>query len=291
MLIKKLSSIGLLVLLLGFGSSAASVDPLPVPDHETFHSFLLDKWNPTQPTVVLMLDPFCPYCIRTLSQKERLSQYNVFLFWAPILGERSERRVAEILDCKVIAGPEVIFAVIERSSPSCDQATKGSNAALNWEFVNAYDPQAVPAYYFGGQRVSLSQLNRYVSSVKQIKGTVSLDWKRYRGLKVQQESNGLGQVAAILPEGFDDWSQLSDLVKKRGQFDWYIFPDKGDHQIEFCDLTASCDQSDISGRPLGRAELMLLFGLSDLTFPRFVLNNRLLSAEESERILGVNYSD
>ncbi|WP_421859276.1 hypothetical protein [Marinobacter salarius] len=270
-----------------FSTAIAESNPLPIPDSKDYRAFLLKEWNPSQPSVVMMLDPFCPYCIRTLEQKERLKNYNVFLFWSPILGVSSEKRVAEILACKRPVGPSVIFAVTGRKSPKCSPRGEQDHPRLNQAMVDAYSPQAVPAYYFGGRRVSLNQLNRYVSTIGTIAGTASVDWERYEIFRVAQPSNRVGHVGVILPENFQRWDSLLRIIRNATQFEWHILSAfNGAPAQQFCEATSACDKASAQELDNKREELMMLFGLSSDTELRFILNDKLLNRDEVARVLG-----
>lgn len=277
-----------LAFIASFPAAIAEPSLLPVPDQKDFHDFLLKEWNPSQPSVVMMLDPFCPYCIRTLEQKERLKNYNVFLFWSPILGVPSESRVAEILKCPRPAGSSVIRAVTSRKSPECSGRGEQDLARLNHLMVNAYSPGAVPAYYFGGRRISLNQLNRYVTTIGTIAGTASVDWERYGGFRVAQPSNRVGQVGVILPKNFQQWDSLLQEIRSATQFEWYLLSDfRSAPEKQFCDATNACDSESIRELNNKREELMMLFGLSEDTRLRFILNDKLLSPDEAVKVLGI----
>jgi thiol-disulfide isomerase/thioredoxin len=268
--------------------NANADDPLPVPDHETYGAFLLDDWKASRPTLVMMLDPYCPYCIRSLQQREKLRKYNVFLFWTPILGKASEIRVAEILECELITGAEVVSAVIARKAPECARSKGPGHVKSNQVMANAYDPQSVPAYYFGGQRVGLSQLSSYVDGIGSLAGNVGLDWERYVMFKIFQPSNRASQVGVILPKSFQHWDKLLEQIAGATQLDWYVVTDFKDGTTkEFCEVTDFCGETSLREFRNKREELIALFGLSEITTPQFILNGKLLNKQEAEKVLGV----
>ena len=267
---------------------ASANDPLPVPNPKTHGAFLLGEWDLNQPTLIMMLDPFCPYCIRSLQRRDQFKNYNVFLFWAPILGNASEVRVAEILDCEFIAEEEVISAVVGRRAPECNGKTGRNHAELNQAMAKAYNPRSVPAYYFGGRRVGLSQLNRYVNGIASLIGNVSLDWKRYTVFKVSQPSSHAGQVGVILPNNFQHWDNLLKQIANATQLDWHVIMDfQGGVEQKFCEATNFCSTTSLREFRNKREELMALFGLSEITTPQFILNGKLLNNYEAEKVLGV----
>lgn len=268
--------------------NASANEPLPVPDYETYGDFLLDDWKSSRPTLVMMLDPFCPYCIRSLQQREKLKNYNVFIFWTPILGKASETRVAEILNCELIAGDEVVSAVINRKSPECAQSKGAGHMESNQFFAKAYDPQAVPAYYFGGYRVGLTQLSRYVNGIASSAGNVGIDWERYVMFKISQPSNRAGHVGVILPKNFQHWDRLLKQIAGAAQFDWYVVTDfKNSADQEFCEVSDFCGETSLREFRNKREEIIALFGLSEITTPQFILNGKLLNRQEAENALGV----
>jgi len=275
------------LILVGSMQVMAGAKILPVPDNQKYSVFLLEDWNPYKPSIVMMLDPFCPYCIRTLEQRDRLEKYNVFLFWSPILGSASEKRVEKILQCERPTSQAVISSVIAHEIPDCIYSPDIERVRTNNELVNIYDPKSVPAYYFGGRRVGLNQLNQYVSSVQKHKGSISIDWERYKKFRISQASNQLGRVGVFLPSSFQGWESFLLHLQSLPQYEWHLFPEREslDGSL-FCSEVASCTDMDDREIFRKRKELMLLFDISELAEPRFILNNKLLTPSEAEFLFG-----
>ncbi len=146
-------------------SVTATANTLIIPTPEKYQDFLIHEWQPTAPNVIVFKDPNCGYCIRALKNLEQYKNYNVFMFWSPILGESSTQKVNDILKCDNPISYQVFNAVINRSALECQTAIDLKKQQrlrlLNNEIVANYNPQSVPSYYFGGQKVYLNSLNRF----------------------------------------------------------------------------------------------------------------------------------
>jgi hypothetical protein len=277
----------LILMIASSGRAVAKSNALLIPDHQTYRAFLLEEWKPSKPSVVMMLDPFGPYCTPTLQQKEQLNAYNIFLFWSPILGPASEKRVAQILRCRGPASPVVISSVIEREAPKCKDSEEKEQIRLNKSMIDVYHPNSVPAYYFGGRRVSLNQLDGYTEGIQTLSGTTRVDWARYGSFRVAQPTNGLAKVGVLLPRQFEGWSALISELRSATQFDWHLFPyEENVAEHRFCSAVPSCDQLNARQAKRKREELMLLLGVPEVTRPRFILNDKLLTPDEAQRVFG-----
>ena len=121
------------------------------PDPEKHKAFLLNEYDENKPVLVAFKDPRCPYCTKAFKQKETLDNYNVFVFWSPILGNTSARQVESFFHCDQPMGDEVIEAVINRQQVSCGDEFNDELWALNDGMVKEYEPKSVPQYWYKDQ--------------------------------------------------------------------------------------------------------------------------------------------
>lgn len=275
-------------LLLWLLSGAAPAEPLPVPGPEQYANFLMEPWKPDAPSLLVFKDPFCPYCISAFEKRERLSRYNVYVFWFPIFGERSDRRVEEIFRCNSPLSRQVIDAVIARAAPGCTGEEKRHLRELNDAMVLAYQPDAVPSYYMGGRRLSLAELDQMAQVVTRLSGTVVLDWRRYAGHRLALDNHEVAKVAVVVPERFDDWDALLGKLRQHSEFQWYVFIQHGSPESyrRLCQqLQSGCEAGKLERLEQTAAEVDLLFGLELLEEPRYVLNGKLLTPSERQQLL------
>jgi len=176
-------------------------EALPIPDPATYARFLVGgTWKPDRPSVLVFKDPRCPYCVAAIPRLGALAEYNVFLFWAPILGPESVARVDEIFRCSAPAAPDVLEAVAAKRAPACEGAHDDATAALNAAMVSAYDIQSVPAYALQGTFVSEAYLVASRRRYPPVQGVV-VDWARYRPQEVRGRTEAR-TLALIVPSRF-----------------------------------------------------------------------------------------
>jgi len=275
-------------LLLWLVSGAAVAEPLPVPGPEQYSPFLMEPWKPDAPSLLVFKDPFCPYCISAFEKRARLSSYNVYVFWYPIFGERSERRVEEFFRCSSPLSPQVIEAVMGGAQPGCAGEVNQPLRQLNDAMVSAYKPDAVPSYYLGGRRLGLAELNRMSQLVTRLPGTVALNWSRYTGHRLNNANHGMGQVAVVVPQQFDDWQTLLGKLRQHNEYQWHVFIQNGtaaSYQGLCQHLQSGCDAAKLERLQQTATEVDLLFGLEPLDEPRYVLNGKLLAPSERQQLL------
>lgn len=278
------SSLGYcLTFLLLWVSGISVAEPLPIPDPKNYSAFLAEPWKPDAPSLIVFKDPFCPYCIDGFRKISRLSHYNVYVFWRPIFGERSERRIDEFFRCTKPVNVEVVESVIERKTPDCIGEPNQTLVKLNAQMGEAYKPNAVPAYFFGGKRIALSQLGGLTASVTKLEATVALQWERYEHHRFNNPNHNLGRVAVVLPKNFTMWPELLEKISQQNNYQWYVFLDES-HTEKFqnvCShLNVNCDQESFRNHLLTASEIKLLFGLDDLAEERYILNGKILTNEE-----------
>ncbi|WP_017444948.1 thioredoxin fold domain-containing protein [Gayadomonas joobiniege] len=165
-----------------FSLSSLAVTALPIPSEQTEEAFLLNGWRADRPNLLVFKDPHCPYCVKAAKQLEQLAGYNIFVFWSPILGEKSKQSVAQYFRCERPVSNRILRAMVTRQQPACDSAIKQDLLAINNHFVEQYQINSVPSFYLQGQGVSLSQLLKYQHSKTPVMG-IQPDWSKFNALK------------------------------------------------------------------------------------------------------------
>ena len=186
-----------------------------IPTEEQYFPFLLNGWDAKRQTVVIFKDPFCPHCIKAIPKLAELRNYNVFLFWAPILGSSSKKRVDDIFRCKAPASAKVLLAVRNRKNPDCNMAYASDLRDLNDKVVENYSINAVPSFFLQGQRMSFGQLKRMQNKRSAINGVV-VNWRRFSMMQYLPRHKSK-TLSLLIPSGYGqevpDW-----LVKFRPEF-------------------------------------------------------------------------
>jgi len=231
-------------------------DPLIIPNEQQYADFLLEPYKPGKPSIVAFKDPHCGYCIKALKRLDRLSEYNVYMFWAGILGKRSEQTVEQILACAAPISSEVFESVVRRSPvivcQSGDKARVEQLAELNNKMVQNYHPHSVPSYFFGGRKVYVSQLEKFKRSMQMNVTPIQLQWQRYADLRVDNTNhNGLANAIVFLPPNSPKRSHILKALAKETKYSW--------HLVEAgCENGAKCSKKQKLSQ-----ELKLLMDLSD----------------------------
>ncbi|MDP2560624.1 thioredoxin fold domain-containing protein [Psychrobium sp. 1_MG-2023] len=166
-----------------------------IPTESEYYPFLVNGWDPKRKTVLVFKDPYCPYCINAISDIEKLTKFNVFVFWAPILGERSKQRVDDIFQCRSPVNKRILDAMMVRKSPNCDRPINHKLKALNQRVVDNYNIFAVPSIFISGKQVSLAQLMKESNKRPAVNG-VQVNWKRFK--LMQQDANHEAKTLALL---------------------------------------------------------------------------------------------
>jgi thiol-disulfide isomerase/thioredoxin len=169
-----------------------------IPSELEYYPFLVNGWDPTRPTVTVFKDPYCPYCIKAIPKLAELNGYNVFLFWAPILGPSSLKRVDDIFHCESPASNQVLHAVFERKNPFCKMPLNHQLLNLNQQVVDNYQINSVPRFYLQGQSVSFALLKQMQKERPAING-VKVNWQRFNLMQFspRQKSNSLGMLIPL----------------------------------------------------------------------------------------------
>lgn len=238
--------------------SHASLAQRFIPTEEQYFPFLLNGWDPKRQTVVIFKDPYCPHCIKAIPKLPELRNYNVYLFWAPILGERSKKRVDDIFRCTAPASAKVLYAVRNRASPECNNAYANDLRDLNDKMVNNYSVNSVPSFFLQGQRLSFGQLKRMQDKRPAINGVV-VNWRRYQKMQYLPRHKSK-TLSLMVPNGYEkgvaDW-----LVKLRPEF-VFISDSTALDQVGLgnCKIKGQCSEADKKVYQNRINEFKLMFG-------------------------------
>ena len=268
----------------GFNIPSPNAASLIIPSPHEYSSFLIEPWKANAPVVVVFTDPFCPYCIQALKRKDELKPYNAFVFWYPIFGERSDRRVAEIFQCSSVASEQVINAVIEKKSPRCTGNKNEHLMALNNAMYEAYAPQGVPSYYFGGVSVSVAQLKEWRKSVRDVTPSVAIDWPRYELNRLDAQTVSLSNVIIMLPQKYENSESLIKMLQSNTRYNWHFFTEGGAAAYKKpCQyLVGKCESKALKEYLSATEEIKLLYGLNVIAKPLLIMNGKILN--DSEKI-------
>ena len=188
-----------IVIAIAIGTIAlAHSEPRSIPDAKNYQPFLYGDYQPERLNVLIFKDPFCPYCIKAIDKLDDLNSYNVFIFWAPILGQRSVARVDEIFKCSEFASSKVLGAVKQRQSPNCEGDMNTALLEQNLNMVENYQIYSVPEYFVQGKRTSFLALSRNSGKSPYING-VKIDWQRF-ALMQQQPRMNAKFLTMLVPE-------------------------------------------------------------------------------------------
>lgn len=264
-----------LTLLIGLDVLASS--PLPVPTLDFHKEFLVGSWNPNAPTIVVFKDPFCPYCLKALEKKEELENVNLFLFWYPIFGEKSDKRVAEFFLCNSPVEAKVLNAVLAHASPNCSGKRRAELETINREFYEAYSPPGVPAFYLGGRKVSFAEVKSIQS---QGNSGVNIEWSRYSLNRLNSNPVERNKAALYLSESMPEEKvrKIIEILVADKEYDWYLFASKSNQLSDkVCSIANFDCASDKEKMLMSSQELALLFGLESVMHSQFIINGKLTS--------------
>ncbi|WP_412972479.1 hypothetical protein [Glaciecola sp. MF2-115] len=257
--------------------SNKSLQVKPTPDPVKHAEFLLKNWDQTKPTLVAFKDPRCPYCIKAFKNMEVLDNYNVFVFWAPILGTTSQRQVDTFFKCEHPLGDKVISAVLTRKQVSCEHESNEVLRSLNDEMVHVYDPRSVPQYWYGNEKTWISRLKLATTNQQRIqalaqRSAVKIPWNRYEEFRVEKEVDSkLEEKAnlAIVANRQVSLMEISTKIKPLSkQFNVFLF---------------SADKSD---SPKFK-EFIVLNDIAELNQDSYFLEGKKLSKAETDWMLSL----
>lgn len=257
-------------------ADASAGEARAIPDPSRDRPFLYNDWRPNRPNVVAFIDPLCPYCKKAIPKFDQITDYNLFVYWAPIFGQRSEDAIRPFFRCEYPTGREVISSLLVTLGSSavkapfaCDGELDDSRRAVNDAMVASYPINGVPAFFLQGVQTSLAQIQAVpVEPARYING-VAMDWQRYEESRIEQNTPR-GSLAIILPEQQNSSVNLQLVKRYRPE---YIFS-RSDWQA-LCDaLSAS---ACVIGEDAQRArlqqynEMVALLGIDTQSGEPFLL--------------------
>ncbi len=252
-------------------------------------SFLLGEYKPQAPALIMLSDPFCSYCIRAFKKRAQLENYNLYVYWAPILSEDSVRRVTAFFRCETPIDQQVLNALLDYDVPLCIGEVKRALKEENDVVVAHLDPKTVPQYWLNGRQVRWAQLNlvKSVATARALANEqeISVDWTRYRLFAVNKSEAYRQTIAIVLPEGRSAGARLLKSLYKSTRYNWYLISSAKDAR-ELAQLRCSAQAHDCGSvsRVTQYAELkmefQLLIGVEELDGPAFLLNGKRLNQKE-----------
>jgi glutaredoxin len=260
---------------------AMAQSPLPVPTVESHKEFLVGDWKPNSPSVIMFTDPFCPYCLKALEKKHELDNVNLFMFWYPIFGEKSDSRVAEFFRCESPIGSNVIDAVLQRKSQDCSRKPDTELETTNKQMYEAYNPPGVPALYLGGQKVSFAEVKSIELAENHNLG-IKLDWERYANNQLLTDRSANARAAIYVAKNLSggNLKKLTKILQTHKEYTWYIFP-TNHSQLNRAVCLQFQQQCDGKKDQLLQSsqEIELLYGLDRQTNSRVIIDGRLVGIE------------
>ena len=161
--------------------------------------------------------------------------------------------------------------MINRKPLVCTGTENHDLRTLNDLMVQQYAPNSVPQYWYGGRRVSLSQLNLIQSIEQQIQliaknSKLKVKWERYQSKAVATANIGLTSIGLVMPQNTEISGELLDLMRHDTRLNWYVFQNS----------TPSSKEN---------VEFRILTNLTDNPKPTFVLEGKVLSSEEVNSVV------
>lgn len=207
----------------------AAEELMKIPDPSSDRGFLYDDWRPNRANVVVFFDPLCPYCKKAIPKLDQVTNYNVFVYWAPVFGQRSEDIIKSFFRCEQPAGRAVLRSLLNtagagaiQSPPQCDGNFDESMRAINDAMVSNYPINGVPAYFLQGVPVSLAQIQTVlVEPARHING-VAIDWQRYKESRIDKTSPS-SSLAIIFPEQKNPYLNLQLLEQYRPEYFFSLY--------------------------------------------------------------------
>jgi thiol-disulfide isomerase/thioredoxin len=230
-----------------------------IPTESDYFPFLVNGWDPTRPTVTVFKDPYCPYCIKAIPKLPELVGYNVFLFWAPILGQSSLKRVDDIFHCDSPSSNRVLQAVFERKNPFCKMPLNHQLLELNQQVVDNYQINSVPRFYLQGQSISFAMLKQMQKKRPPIYG-VNVNWQRFNLMQYSPRQNS--HVLSLIVPLARQQDLLSLINKYQPEF-LFLAPDLLESYPQFISCMNqphTCLNQSRSEYTQRIAEFRMLFG-------------------------------
>ena len=217
----------LLMITLSSLSLAASQQRLSNIKHD--RGFLLGAFKPKAPDLILFEDPFCSYCIEGLKKRAQLKNYNLYIYWHPIMGDESVARVADFFRCKQPVNERLIKGVIDLESPKCQGEINQDLLMRNKQVVASFNPKTLPQYWLNGQPIKFSRLNLVKSVEKaeiiQSESELILHWERYQPFAVNEPLAERHNMAVVVPDSLYSAIKLNliAILNTDTRYNWYFF--------------------------------------------------------------------
>lgn len=241
-------------------SALANIDAKIIPNEKIHKIHLYNQYEPKKQNLIVFKDPFCPYCIKGIERLKLLSEYNVFVFWAPILGTNSERRVNSFFHCEHVASSLVLGSVKARLPANCKGELNEKNLQENLRIVDNYHVNSVPSYYLQGREFSFNQLLELNPHNPSINGVV-LDWSRYEMMQSKPRSQSKYLALAVPIEQDIKWSTLVDQYNP--QYLFFVGVDKKSNSLTLaCQQLITCNEQNKLTYLKKTLEFNLLLGSS-----------------------------
>lgn len=173
-----------------------------IPDPKTHASFLYGEWQPDRPNVVLFIDPLCPYCKKIIPKLERITAYNLFVFWSPIFGGRSETEIRRFFHCPKPTGKNELALAFSNTSPAgpaCSGSYKAELRRINDDLLATYPVDGVPAFFLQGKSVGFASIAEVERPNPLMIQGVRLNWQRYEAARLDATQAAQHQ-ALLLPK-------------------------------------------------------------------------------------------
>ncbi|NHN37644.1 hypothetical protein G8764_10095 [Pseudomaricurvus alcaniphilus] len=279
----------LLIVFFTASLNAGAATAFVIPDKNQHSAFLYSDWAPGRANLLVFIDPHCPYCKRAIPKFDGITDYNVYVFWAPIFGERSESTIRPLFHCQRPTSDEILhrFAVrgdiegatAKRSGQAAQCGDKYDHALreLNDRVVASYPIHGVPAFFVQGVQTSLASVYRPPLVPGKFVNGVALDWTRYEAARVAAFTRPTS-VALVLPASFTP-AQAGLIDQYRPS---YIFSAGNWRDICTSIQVSGCgDQAGLEQNQKSYLELMALLGLQEQQDASY-----LIAADGRVRILG-----
>lgn len=188
-------------------SSRSVMAAVSIPGADHF-PFVYSDWRGDRPSVVLFMDPLCPYCKKLIPKLHRITDYNLYIFWAPIFGERSEQAMSAIFRCETPSNESHVTQYLgakgaQRGFDVCEGKYNQRLRDINDQMVDSYEVKSVPSFYVQGVRTSFAQVSRLkIEPPKRLNGVV-INWNRYQSLKNGNSSSANHGLALIIPKALE----------------------------------------------------------------------------------------
>lgn len=250
------------IITLSSSYSSASVSVI-IPDREIHSPFLYGDWNERRSNLAIFIDPLCPYCKKAIPKFDGLKDYNVYVFWAPIFGQRSEEIIQPLFNCTHPTDDKILHQLVSSRDTAldldCGTYYRSELRRLNDDVVNSYSINAVPAFFIQGVRTSLARVYRAEQKPGKYVNGVALDWDRYELSKVVAKGR-LTSQAMILPAILTEKIfQLIDQYRPS-----YLF--SAGNWLEICEkvVVSACSNSDaLAKNQQAYLELVALLDLQE----------------------------